>query len=80
MQIVGHGRHMKGTSQKNNKPYDFCEVTYTYEQNGYEGSRCDKLSIPGSLIDIDKFVQVGASLFFDFNQNGQLVNISLPED
>ena len=79
VQVVGHGRHMKGTSQKNGKPYDFMEVTYTFERRGYEGSCCDKISIPGSLIDLDSLVTLGAELFFDFDQNGNLIDVTLPE-
>lgn len=45
--IVGHGKRMSGVSEKTKKPYDFQEVSFTYEHPWYKGVRADFDSIDG---------------------------------
>lgn len=57
VKVVGMGTRRKGTSSKNNKPFDFCEVALTYV-NQFGDNAVAVAAIDGPIMDkLD--VQVG---------------------
>lgn len=50
IQVFGVGKLMRGTSEKNNKPYHFQEVSFGFAHPWMQGMRCGHSSIDGAQL------------------------------
>ena len=49
--IVGVGQRMSGTSKKTGKPYDFTEISFTYEDEQTEGVKACCSLVDQSILE-----------------------------
>lgn len=57
--VVGTGNRMKGTSSKNNKPYDFQDIAFTYTDPWITGVKAATVGMKGPDIDAKGGIFVG---------------------
>lgn len=82
IQIMGHGKLMRGTSEKSGKPYHFQEVSFGFTHPWMSGLRCDTDTLDGSdliAVGCENGVSVGdvfdAFVTIDQYKNARIVGL-----
>lgn len=50
VEVIGVGARKSGVSKKSGVKYDFTEVSIAYEEDNFQGRKCETIAIDTSLI------------------------------
>lgn len=76
MRIKVEGKaHLKGTSKKNGKPYDFIQIHYLGSDRGVTGKAALTLALEPQSYNFDA-IPVGCDVNVEFDNRGNVVTFS----
>lgn len=50
VEVIGVGKRKLGVGKKSGAKYDFTEVSIAYDENGFDGRKCETVAIDSEII------------------------------
>ena len=67
VQVLGVGQRKSGISKRTRQPYDFTEVSFGFPDPGFDGLRCETVSVDSVLLG-DRSLAAGETVDAVYHQ------------
>lgn len=68
VQVLGVGQRKTGVSKRTRQPYDFMEVSFGFPDSGFDGLRCETVTVDTALLG-DRVLATGETVDAVYHQS-----------